>query len=311
MNKNKESNFVSSVVYVHDCENNIEHFLSELNKVLSSNFNNYEIICINDFSKDNSVEIIKRFAKNIKKASLTLINLSSYHGLELAMNAGVDLSIGDFVFEFDSTYVDYDCKEIMNIYCKSLEGFDIVSASSNKKQRFTSSLFYKIFNKFSYNSAKMNTESFRILTRRAINRTGSMNKSMPYRKAVYNNCGLKTTNIVYEAIQNNNEEKIDKGYRANLAIDSLIIFTDFGYKVSIGLDIVMLCIAVFISLYTLIVYTSGNPVEGWTTTIMFLSIAFFGLFALLAIIIKYLQIIVDLDFRRNRYNFESIEKLTK
>jgi dolichol-phosphate mannosyltransferase len=53
----------------------------------------------------------------------------------------------------------------------------------------------------------------------------------------------------------------------------------------------------------------STPVAGWTTTIFFMSFAFFGLFGILTIIIKYLQILVDLVFRRKKYSFESIEKM--
>ena len=42
---------------------------------------------------------------------------------------------------------------------------------------------------------------------------------------------------------------------------------------------------------------------------MFLSVVFFGLFGILTVVIKYLQIIVDLVFKRKRYSFEEIEKL--
>ena len=64
-------------------------------------------------------------------------------------------------------------------------------------------------------------------------------------------------------------------------------------------------------IYTLLVFFLGNPIEGWTTTLLFLSVAFFGLFGILTIIIKYLQIIVDMVFKRKHYIIESIEKLTK
>ncbi|MCF0130867.1 MAG: glycosyl transferase family 2, partial [Pseudobutyrivibrio sp.] len=60
-----------------------------------------------------------------------------------------------------------------------------------------------------------------------------------------------------------------------------------------------------------VIYLIGSPVEGWTTTILFLSFGFFGLFGILTVIVKYLQIIVNLVFKRKRYSFESIEKLTK
>lgn len=84
-----------------------------------------------------------------------------------------------------------------------------------------------------------------------------------------------------------------------------------GHRFSIGMTAVMIFTAVFMIAYSFIVYLFGNPVEGWTTIVLFLSFAFFGLFGLITIIIKYLQILVDLVFRRKRYSFESLEKLTK
>ena len=107
------------------------------------------------------------------------------------MNAGVDLSIGDFVLEFDSTVLDFAPEEIMKIYRKSLEGYDIVSASPEGRQRLTSRLFYMLFQRCSSSFYQhMGTESFRVLSRRVINRVSSMNQSVPYRKAVYASCGL-------------------------------------------------------------------------------------------------------------------------
>ena len=56
------------------------------------------------------------------------------------MDAGIDMSIGDFVFEFDNTTLDFDSEMIMTIYYRSLKGYDIVSASPDRKGKFTSSL---------------------------------------------------------------------------------------------------------------------------------------------------------------------------
>ena len=61
----------------------------------------------------------------------------------------------------------------------------------------------------------------------------------------------------------------------------------------------------------IVIFAMTNPVVGWTTTILFLSVAFFGLFGILTIIIKYLQLLVNLVFKRKHYSFEGIEKLTK
>ena len=86
----------------------------------------------------------------------------------------------------------------MDIYMESLKGYDVVSASPAKRQKFTSAFFYKVFNMGAAGSYKMKTESFRILSRRVINRVSSMNKTVPYRKAVYAASGLPIKNIQYE-----------------------------------------------------------------------------------------------------------------
>ncbi len=311
---NKEKNFMSAIVYVHNAEARIGNFLKMVIDTLEENFEKSEIICVNDYSDDNSVDEITKVSKLAKHTTVSVLNMSYYHGLETAMNAGVDLSIGDFVLEFDTTIQDYDEEEIMRVYKKALEGFDIVSASPEKKQKYTSDMFYYVMGRFTNAMSKIYTETFRVLSRRVINRVSSMNKAVPYRKVVYANCGLKTTNIRYKVIDKGNKtvgDKAEKKYRKQLAIDTLILFTDIGYRFSMAMTFVMMFVAVFMVVYSLCIYFMSTPVEGWTTTILFLSFAFFGLFGILTIIIKYLQIIVDLVFRRKRYNFESINKLTK
>lgn len=310
---NKEKNFASAVIYVHNAENRIEEFLRIIIQEMEDHFEHSEVICVNDFSDDNSLLKIKEVATVATTTSVSVINMSYFHGLEMAMNAGCDMAIGDFVFEFDNTYLDFNPEMIMKIYRHSLEGFDIVSASQNKKERFTSRMFYTVFDRFGDLSYKMGTESFRVLSRRVINRISSMNKTVPYRKAIYANSGLKTDNMKYEVQETEGKTTVDtmeKGYRLRLAIDSLILFTEVGYRFSIVMTVLMMIMSVFMLFYSVVTYATSHPVAGWTTTILFLSVAFLGLFGVLTVIIKYLQLLIDLVFKRKHYSFESIEKLT-
>ncbi len=308
-----EKNFMSAVVYVHNDEACIGDFLREVIDVMETHFEHSEIICVNDYSSDASVEVVRKVGGEAKTTTVTVLNMSYFHGLEAAMNAGVDLAIGDFVLEFDSAVLDFAPQEIMRVYRKSLEGYDIVSASPDKKQRFTSNLFYRVFNEFTEFSYKLYSERFRVLSRRVINRISSMNKSVPYRKAVYANCGLKTINIRYTITKIGLEktDKMEYRYRKDLAVDSMILFTQVGYKFSVAMTIAMMVVAILVAIYSAVIYLFSTPVAGWTTTIFFMSFAFFGLFGILTIIIRYLQILVDLVFRRKKYSFESIEKITK
>lgn len=311
--KIKEKNFVSAVIYVHNAENRIEKFLRTIIEVMEDNFEHSEIICVNDCSEDCSSDVIKKVSALASMTSVSIINMSYFHGVENAMNAGVDLSIGDFVFEFDNTYLDFAPSVIMDIYYRSLQGYDIVSASSNRRERVSSKLFYKVFEKYTDLSYEMTTESFRVLSRRVINRISSMNKTIPYRKAVYANCGLMTDNIKYNKINSIQEtlDKREKKFRSGLAVDSLILFTNMGYSFAKTMTVLMMFMSMIMIIYSVVIYATSNPVAGWTTTVLFLSIAFFGLFGILTIIIKYLQLCIDLVFKKKHYSFENIEKLTK
>lgn len=307
----KEKNFMSAVLYVHNDEALIADFLQMVMCVLEEQFEHSEIICVNDYSSDNSVDIVRKISKGAQSTTVTVLNMSFFHGVEAAMNAGMDLAIGDFVLEFDACVPDFAASEIMRVYRKSLEGYDIVSASPDKKQRFTSNLFYKVFNKFTDYSYQLGTERFRVLSRRVINRISSMNKSVPYRKAVYANCGLKTANVRYQVmgVSGVKDDGVERKYRTDLAVNSMILFTGLGYQFSVSMTVLMMLVAIAVAIYSAVVYLFSTPVAGWTTTIFFMSFAFFGLFGILSIIIKYLQILVDLVFRRKKYSFESIEKM--
>lgn len=309
---NKEKNFVSAVIYVHNAEDGIGFFLNSVRDVICDNFENSEIICVNDSSNDRSVYEIEKAVKSAAGTSVSIVNMSYYHGLELAMNAGVDLAIGDYVFEFDNSFLDFEPEMILNIYQRALEGYDIVSASPDRREKVSSQVFYGIFDRFSNRSYRMATESFRILSRRVINRISSMNNIILYRKAVYANCGLKTDIYKYKPVADGlpRVDKVERYYRRGLALDSLILFTELGYRFSMIMTMVMMLISMFVLAYTVVTYFALHPVEGWTTTILFLSVCFIGLFGIQTIIIKYLQLLVTVMLKRRHYSFESIQKLT-
>ena len=311
MISNKEKNFISAVLYVYNNEKEIEKILTMVNGVLKNNFNKYEIICVNDASTDNTLKEIKEFATSLDDEVLSVVNMSYYQGVELAMNAGVDLAIGDFVYEFDNVICDYDEKVIMDVYSKCLEGFDIVSATSKSRKAKSSSLFYKIFNKYSNVEYEIHNESFRILSRRAINRVNSISRNIPYRKALYANCGLKIENIVYDSNKNlkRRYDRYTKKNRMETAINSLILFTNIGYKISFIMSMLMILATIVVAGYTLFIFIANRAIQGWTTTMLFLAFAFFGLFTIMAIVIKYLEILINLTFKKNKYMIETIDKL--
>ena len=195
----KDNNFISVVVYLHNDEKYLLKFINDCYSMISSKFKLYEFVFINDFCVDSSIKIVENFFDNIDNCTVSIVNLSYYHGLQTAMKAGVDLSIGDYIYEFDNVYSLYDKNMILDAFDESQKGFDIVAVSENKKPRLKVRLFYHIFNKYSFLPSKIESEHFRIYSRRTLNRIDDSNPFVIYRRAVYVSSGLKKTNLYFDS----------------------------------------------------------------------------------------------------------------
>ena len=302
----KQKNFVSAVIYTRNAESTIKEFLINLYyDVLVKYFEDFEIICVNDASTDRTTEILKDLAKELKSCAFTILNMSYHQGLESSMSAGMDLAIGDFVIEFDSIVIDYSPNLIIEAYERTLQGFDIVSCGKGSV-RTSSRLFYMVFNRFSGAEYVLRSESFRVISRRGINRVNSMSTSILYRKAAYAKSGLKLDYIAYEGSAN--DLQLLK-HPQDTAINALMLFSDVAYRLSFMFTFLMMIVTIAVTAYVLVIGMLGLPIAGWATTMLLISGLFFALFVILAIIIKYLSLILKLIFVRQRYVIESIEKI--
>ena len=300
----KEKNFISAVVYLHNDGARAAEFCRTVAAELDAHFAQYELVVVDDACTDDTVPRLKAWGKE-QAAPLTILHMSTFHGLENAMNAGLDAAIGDYVYEFDSTELCYPVNLILEAYRTALTGSDIVSVCP-RTVRGGSGLFYKVFNAYSQSPYQLRTDAFRLVTRRAINRVHASSAHQPYRKAAYAASGLKMTDLEFDG-----RLTVKNGGRFNLALDSLTLYTDFGFKASMGITLCMLVLALAELVYTLVIFAAGHPVAGWTTTMFVITVGFAGLFAVLTIVIKYLSLLLSLTFKQQKYLVESIEKLQK
>lgn len=311
----KEKKFISLVVYLHNVEEYIKYFMKSIIPVCESNFEQFEIVCVDDGCTDGTVDKLKEYLEeNQTSAMVNVIHMSFFQGIESAMNAGRDIAIGDFVYEFDDVFVDYEPELLLKVYEKILEGSDIVAASSRGKLRFTSKIFYSLYNATSRSKGKIGPETFRIVSRRAINRIKSMGQYIPYRKAVYSNCGLKMSTLHYDSrdVKARVKNKTVASERTSLALDSFIYFTNVLERISMVICGFFLILTVAMGIYIISdFFNAYKPVEGWLSTMGFLALGFFGVFALLTIILKYLSVLLNLIFKQQRYLVADIEKVVK
>ena len=301
---NKEKNFISAVVYLHNDGAQAVRFFKALNAVLDQHFEQYELVAVDDACADDTIPTLRDWAKALEKP-LTILHLSLHQGRETAMNAGLDAAIGDYVYEFDSTQTPYPIELVFEAYRAAMAGSDIVSVCP-RSTAGSSKMFYRVFNGNSHSAYKLRTDAFRLVSRRAINRVHASSETLPYRKAAYAASGLKMTDLEFDG-----QLTVKQKGRFNLALDSLTLYTNFGFKASVTVTLCMMALALAELIYTLVIFATGHPVEGWTTTMFVITVGFAGLFAVLTIVVKYLSLLLNLTFRQQKYLVESIEKLQK
>lgn len=104
----------------------------------------------------------------------------------------------------------------------------------------------------------------------------------------------------------------ERGNRSVLALDTIIIFTDVLEKLSMMLSVLFFLVLLFMFGYLIqSMFSASKPVEGWLSTMGLMSLGFFMLFVMLTLIFKYLSVILNMSFKRQRYVVEGVEKLTK
>ena len=236
MNK-KESVFISAVLYLSDFANDAEKFTRNLLDSLKFYFDHYEVIIVDDCSTKHE-RFLKEVLPSLGDSTITVVHMSVKQEIEACLRAGLDVSIGDFVFEFDTLEMVFDKELLWDVYHEALKGNDVVSVEP-KQNNFSRRLFYRLFNMYSNADYDINASAFRLVSRRAINRVLELNMSSAFRQAVYASCGLKNSRIEYKG-----SASPRKARGLNLAIDSFLLYTEFSKHVcAVSLFIIIALIA--------------------------------------------------------------------
>lgn len=302
----KEQVFVSVVLYAQNNEREISQVLIDVDKTMMTHFKNYEIILVNDYSQDNTLEEAHIAIQQVY-GDTTIINLSRKHGVEHAMMAGLNKSMGDFVFEIESLTVDFDMEMLYKMFkVSTTKGFDIVAASPGQVG-WKSKLFYRLFNRVSYLNLSLSSESIRLVTRRALNAMLNLKEKVRYRKALYELTGYSKTLYQYEPLIKSPGRKMSRE-NISLAMDALVSFSHFGLRTAHLLTGVFFIFSLFMGAYALYNYFfNQSVVQGWTTLMILISLGFAGLFFIGGVIGEYTsRILIEIQ-SRPFYSTKSVE----
>ncbi|MDD5460761.1 MAG: glycosyltransferase family 2 protein [Methylococcales bacterium] len=197
-----------------------------------------EVICINDGSRDQTLnKLIEQ--KNIAPANvkIRILDFSRNFGKEAALTAGIDLAIGDAVIPIDTDLQDPP-QLIPELIKKWREGFEVVLAkrcdrsSDTLIKRKTAQWFYKIHNKLSSPHIPENVGDFRLLDRAAVEALKQLPERERFMKGLFNWVGFKTAQVTY--IRNGREAGKSKFAMAklwNFALDGITSFSTVPLKI--------------------------------------------------------------------------------
>ena len=226
---------LSVVVPVYNEEQNLDYLFERLISVLNRLNMTYEIVCVNDGSKDNTIErLIEHHQQN---PAIKVVNLSRNYGKEIALSAGLDYTCGDAVVPIDADLQDPP-ELIAEMVAKWREGYDVVLATRRSRQgeswakRFTANAFYRIIDRISHVPIPRDTGDFRLIDRRVVDAIKQLPDRNRFMKGLFAWVGFKQTSILYDRPSRYKGETTWNYWRLwNLALDGITSFSFIPLKV--------------------------------------------------------------------------------
>ncbi|KAF6576089.1 glycosyltransferase family 2 protein [Paenibacillus polymyxa] len=270
---------ITVLIPAYNEEEVIYQLYSRLTKVIDSiSGYNFELLFVNDGSKDNTVEILKNLGK--KDRRISLVDLSRNFGKEVAMIAGLDFSVGDAVVIIDADL--QDPPELIVEMIKYWEqGYDDVYAKRATRagetwfKKWTASSFYKLLQRMSRIPIQENTGDFRLLDRRCIEALKQLRETQRYTKGMFSWIGFNKKEILFNRDSRAAGETKWNYYKLlDLAIEGITSFTTAPLRFSAMLG-VFISIGAFFYMIFIITRTLifGGSVAGYAslmTVILFL-----------------------------------------
>ena len=302
---------ISIVIPVYNSENIVSRTVEEIIKENEKRQFNYEIILVNDGSKDNSWSVIKNLAMKYKPVKA--INLIKNFGQHNAVLCGFQHASGDFVVTMDDD-MQNPPSEIIKLINK-IEGgdYDLVFGKfREKKHPFYRKLGSKLINYLNEKIFKkpkdITLTNFRIIRKDVIERVLGHNTAYPYIPGLLL---MYSTSIANVTVEHHKRADGKSNYTFkkifSLMSNLLINYSSFPLKVLSTIGLLVSSISFFLGLYYLISgLIGGTQVPGWTTLVVLISFLGGFIIILLGLIGEYLSRILDQISNQKSYYIKEI-----
>ena len=270
---------ISVVIPIYNEELNIDALYERLRGVLDGMTASYELIFVNDGSRDQSLQLLLALAARDPRVGY--IDLSRNFGHQIAVTAGLDVAHGEVVAIIDADLQDPP-ELIEAMYAKMREGYEVVYAKRRSRQgesaakKLTARLFYRLLASITHISIPVDTGDFRLISRKVVEGLRRMPEQNKFLRGQISWIGYRQTFVEYDRAERAGGET---GYTyrkmIRLALDGITAFSDAPLKAATITGFVVSGIAFVVGLYTLYSrFVSHDYQPGWAS--LMISILFLG-----------------------------------
>lgn len=307
---------LSIVLPVYNEEQNIERAYQAIRDVLAPKDIDFELVFVNDGSKDKSIEVIRSLADRVTDAKILGVSFSRNFGKEAAIFSGLAHATGEVCAVMDCD-LQHPPETLVEMYYLWQQGFEIIEGV--KRSRGKENIFYKGFAKLFYSIISKATgiemyrsSDFKMLDRKVVEEYVRLSERNIFFRALSSWLGFKSTIVEFDVKER--EVGVTKWSIKSLvkyAIGSITAFTTAPMQLITITGMLFFFFAVVLGIQSLIKWACGQALEGFTTVILLLLITGSLIMMSLGIIGYYLAKIYEEIKERPRYIVEEIIRSPK
>lgn len=229
----------------------------------------FEIVLVNDGSKDQTWPMITDFADNSQH--IVAVNLARNYGHQLALSAGLQICRGDIVMVMDADL--QDPPELLGaMLSKMEEGYDVVygerlsRAGETLFKRASASIFYRALQKLVDVKIPRDTGDFRLMRRRVVDELNAMPERYRFIRGMVSWVGFAQAAFPYERnARHAGESNYPLKKMISFAIDAVTSFSTIPLRFTAHLGLIAGAIGLLTLGWVFISYLTGNTVGGWAS----------------------------------------------
>ena len=302
----KQSIRYSVIVPMFNEEAVIQETYKRLTEIMMQTREEYEIIFVNDGSRDRTSEIVTMLCE--QDAHIRMLNFSRNFGHQIAITAGMDYAAGQAIVVIDADLQDPP-EVILQMIAKWKEGFDVVYGRRSERKgetwfkKLTARMFYRLLRYMTNVEIPVDTGDFRLIDRKVLEVMRKFTEKNRYVRGLVSWIGFKQTEVLYVREERfAGETKYPLRKMIRFAMDAITSFSYKPLKLATYLGFIMSMISfvyLIYALYTKLFTTRAEP--GWTSTVA-INLFFNGImFIILGVIGEYVGRIYDESKNRPLY----------